>query len=174
FLSRAWAEASESTFRDLQGRDIDEAEFMAVCSRKMSASRIPVFAACRRAGIRADPWLSFLDALGVFEQFLDDLFDWHLDLRTGRASYLLSVARRAAGSAEGVVPWVLSEGIPWGRARLERYFAVTRERAAVLNSDPLLHHLDFRRTALDDTLAELERGSRTLSTLREAFPEEIV
>lgn len=172
FLSRAWAESAESTFRDTQLRDIREPDFMDVCARKMSATRIPVFAACRRAGKPADGWLSFVEALGVFEQFLDDLFDWHLDLRTGRSSYLLSEARRQATSAAGVVPWMLSEGITWANDTLARYFVEARERAVALDSDPLLDHLESRRTGLEQALRDIERGARDLAALRQAFFED--
>jgi hypothetical protein len=174
FLDGTWIAAAESTARDHRMEEIGENEFRAVSARKVAAARIPTFAACSFAGMEhgAPEWLAFVDALGVFEQFMDDFFDWHRDYRRGRQTYFLSEGRRRSGSARGVVPWALGPGMGWAREKLYDYLVECRTRAKPLEREVIRRHLDAREARLESSLRDLSAGARDLLALREALGEE--
>lgn len=172
FVGQTWIASAEWAFRDARLTDIEESDFLDVCSRKMSATRIPVFATCRFAGVNdraTEQWLDLVDALAAFEQFIDDFFDWHIDLQAGRTSYLLSEAARRTASRDAQVQWLLSDGMDWARSQLAVLSERVRAVALALESKDVQEHLAARWRLVEETLAATGPAARSLAALRDAL-----
>jgi hypothetical protein len=147
---QSWSEAASAAFLDAESSaTVDDARFLAVAARKSAACKIPAAAALWQAGRpeRLADWMAVCDLLGAHEQMLDDITDWQRDRDAGRATRLLSEARRHSTGPGGEVAWIVSEGIDWAFARMAVWRTQLAHLAHHLESPDLLAFL-HRRTAL--------------------------
>jgi hypothetical protein len=93
---------------------------------------------------------------------LDDLFDWHRDLRDKKDSYVLSRARRHKREGEPVESWMARSGFDWGMSVLRGELPELRRLARPLNSVLLNRYLDLREQMLEEDNAKLGAGLKTL------------
>ena len=98
----------------------DEDAFRQISVQKLCAARIPLAATSYFYGDMESmkPWLEFTAVLARWSQMLDDLFDWHRDLRDKKDSYVLSQARRHKREGETVESWMAQTGFDWGMSVL--------------------------------------------------------
>ena len=87
----AWFSSSEAIASEAGVVCFDEDAFGQVSVQKLCAARIPLSATSYfyHDTESIKPWLEFTAALANWSQMLDDLFDWHRDLRDKKDSYVL-------------------------------------------------------------------------------------
>lgn len=160
----AWNEQAENNSVDAVVDDIDRSLFLGVSARKFGASKVPLAAAAFRYGRdgRLPEWNAFVDRLGAFSQFLNDLFDWLHDSRGGITTYLQSEFRRRHNAGESIAAWILREGFDWGVDQLRLWIGELSEMAASLGSEGAIEWVAKRKARLED---EIETGYRGLGLL---------
>jgi hypothetical protein len=169
-FERASFLAAETASADAGVDEIDAAWFTRVSARKIVGAMVPIAAVCHRSE-RADlvePWSGFVDLLGCWHQMRNDMLDWYRDLAQGRRTYFLAEAARQA-PALSAAEWVLSDGLPWGVARLDDWMAQLLDTAAGLGCPPLVTYLEGRHRAAtqqwDGLAQDLEAIRRLASSL---------
>jgi hypothetical protein len=146
YFNRFWIGMADATVRNSKMQMFSESEFVAVSSKKISAVKIPVVAACFRYQ-RPDllgPWLSFYDSFACFHEMMDDFCDWYPDLAQGRSSFLLSEASRRKHLNESMDGYLVREGLGAGYAKIRLWLAETISLADGLRSRMLDSFLQYR------------------------------
>jgi hypothetical protein len=160
----SWFASSEAIAREPEVKSFDEDAFRQISVDKLCAARIPLAATGHfyRRAEHLNPWLEFTIALAGWSQMLDDLFDWHRDLRDKKDSYVLSEARRQKREDETVESWIAREGFDWGMAVLRNWLPELRRLALPLESTQLNQYLDLREKMLEEDNAKLGAGLKAL------------
>jgi hypothetical protein len=160
----AWFSSSEALAREASVRCFDEDAFRQISVPKLGPARIPLAATSYfyQHTRSMKPWLDFTTAMAGFSQMLDDLFDWHRDLRDLKDSYVLSEARRAKREGETVESWIAREGFAWGMNVLRKWLPELRLLARPLGSAALYRYLDLREEMLEADNAKLGAGLKIL------------
>jgi hypothetical protein len=160
----AWFSSSEAIASEAGVVCFDEDTFQQISVQKLCAARIPLAATSYFYGDTESikPWLEFTTALANWSQMLDDLFDWHRDLRDKKDSYVLSRARRHKREDETVESWMARTGFDWGMSVLRGGLPEVRRLARSLNSVVLNRYLDLREQMLEEDNAKLGAGLKTL------------
>jgi hypothetical protein len=160
----AWFSSSEAIACEAGVECFDEAAFRRISVRKLCAARIPLDATSHfyHDAESMKPWLEFTTALAGWSQMLDDLFDWHRDLRDRKDSYVLSHARRHKREGETVESWIAREGFDWGMSVLNKWLPELRRLAHPLKSAAVNRYIDLREEMLEEDNAKLGAGLKTL------------
>lgn len=160
----AWFSSSEAIASEAGVVSFDEDAFRRISAQKLCAARIPLAATSYfyRDTESIQPWLEFTAALANWSQMLDDLFDWHLDLRDKKDSHVLSRARRQKREGETVESWMARTGFDWGMSVLRGWLPELRRLAQPLRSVALNRYLDLRQQMLEGDNAKLAAGLKTL------------
>jgi hypothetical protein len=160
----AWNEQAENNSVDAFDDDIDRSRFLGTSSRKFGASKVPLAAAAFRYGVedRLPEWDAFVNQLGAFSQFLNDLFDWLHDHRAGIITYVQCEYRRRCAAGESIAAWMLREGFDWGVDQLRLWIKELGQMAVALGSEGAADWVERRKTRLED---EIDTGYRGLSVL---------
>lgn len=150
FFEETWFGSADVTIRDARAKDLDQDEFTSSAARKTVASKIPVAAVCHRYGHSSAfaPWSEFIDALGRWSQFANDLRDWQKDLRYRHRTYFLWYSESRRRKSESIESWIIREGIRWGIERLEAWGAECVSIAAKLECPELQGFLASRERAI--------------------------
>ena len=132
----AWFSSSEAIASEASVVRFDEDAFRQISVQKLCAARIPLAATSYFYGDMESmkPWLEFTAVLARWSQMLDDLFDWHRDLRDKKDSYVLSQARRHKREGETVESWMARTGFDWGMSVLRGWLPELRRLAQPLRS----------------------------------------
>ena len=138
----AWFSSSEAIASEASVVCFDEDAFRQISAQKLCAARIPLAATSYfyRDMESMKPWLEFTAALASWSQMLDDLFDWHRDLRGKKDSYVLSQARQHKREGETVESWMARTGIRLGHecaSRLAARIAPSRPAARECRAESL-------------------------------------
>jgi len=146
----AWFGASDAVTCEVNLDRVDRADFERITVGKLAGVRIPLTAVAfwHGAGERLRAWEEFTLALARWSQMEDDLFDWHDDLRHGKASCFLTEARRHKGS-ESVEAWVISKGFQQGMETLHRELTALRGLVPSLSNPDVVRYLDSREAILE-------------------------
>jgi hypothetical protein len=162
-----WFGAADAAAQDAALEDVDGTRFVEVSSRKISAAKIPLAAVAHRCKAidRLAPWSDFCDGLGRFEQFMDDLFDWHDDLARGASTLFLAEGRRRAVPGESFAAWFVREGFEWGVETLQEWVIELRGASAGLGSRDVEEHIASREARLLQRRDQLRPGLRSLGIL---------
>jgi hypothetical protein len=160
----AWFSSSEAIASEAGVVCFDEDAFRRISVQKLCAARIPLAATSYfyQDTKSLKPWLEFTAALAGWSQMLDDLFDWHRDLRDKKDSYVLSQARRHKREGESVESWMARTGFDWGMGVLRGWLPELRRLAQPLGSATLNRYLDLREKMLEEDNAKLGAGLKTL------------
>ena len=160
----AWFSSSEAVASEAGMVCFDEDAFRRISVEKLAASRIPLAATgyFYRDAESIEPWLEFTAALAGWSQMLDDLFDWHRDVRDKKDSYVLSRARQQKREEETVASWMARTGFEWGMTVLRGWLPELRRLAQPLKSVALNRYLDLRQRMLEEDNAKLATGLKTL------------
>jgi hypothetical protein len=160
----AWFSSSEAIASEESVACFDEDAFRQISVQKLCAARIPLAATSYfyRDVESVKPWLEFTAALASWSQMLDDVFDWHRDLRDKKDSYVLSQARRHKREGETVEAWMARTGFDWGMSVLSGWLPELRRLAQPLRSAALNRYLDLREEMLEEDKAKLGAGLKTL------------
>ena len=160
----AWFSSSEAVASEVGVVCFDEDAFRQISAQKLCAARIPLAATSYfyRDAESMKPWLEFMAALAGWSQMLDDLFDWHRDLRGKKDSYVLSQARQHKREGETVEAWMARTGFNWGVSVLRGWLPELRRLAQPLGSAALNRYLDLREKMLEEDNAKLGAGLKTL------------
>ncbi|MCB0212064.1 MAG: hypothetical protein KDJ52_22165 [Anaerolineae bacterium] len=167
FFNATWFRSGEAAMEDAALMDIDEATFKRVAAQKVCAAKIPVAAVCYRHN-RADaiaPWADFIDHLGGWHQFRNDLFDWHKDMAQQTTTYFLCEAERRRRADESLISWVAREGFAWGIDTAQAWLANLKTTAQTLNSPDLLDYLTTRESMLLTERDKIASGLQSLAKL---------
>ncbi len=161
-----WYGTQACAIADVALETIDREAFERISGNKMRAGLIPVSAVLHRTGLadRIPAWRRFCDQLGPWVQMMDDLFDWHQDLRAGSRTYFLSEAQTRRAPAQSVMEWVVLGGFDWGVEALNVRLVALREAARGVGSPDVDGHLDQRAEILEE-LKGLGRGLTELGRL---------
>lgn len=161
-----WFSSAEAVAREVDLEYIGIPEFEQVSVKKVCAVKIPLAATAYHyeKSSQIQHWWRFAEALAGWAQMLDDLFDWHQDLRNRKSSYFLSLGNQAKRPEESIESWVLREGFQWGVCDLQSRLPQLRQLAQHLNCPAAESYLDFREKMLAEDAARIGAG---LSTLRE-------
>ena len=170
----AWFSYSEAIACEAGVECFDETAFRRISVSKLCAARIPLAATSHfyQGADSMKPWLEFTTALAHWSQMLDDLFDWHRDLRDKKDSYVLSQARRHKREGETVESWIAREGFDWGISVLSRWLPELRRLAQPLRSAAVNRYLDLREEMLEEDSAKLGAGLKTLVEIAAALSGE--
>jgi hypothetical protein len=160
----AWFSSSEAITSEASVVRFDKDAFHRISVQKLCAARIPLAATSHfyqdTKSMKA--WLEFTAALAGWSQMLDDLFDWHRDLRDKKDSYVLSRARRHKRESETVESWIAREGFDWGMSVLRGWLPELRRLAQPLRSAALSSYLDLRAEMLEEDNTKLGAGLKAL------------
>jgi hypothetical protein len=161
-----WFSSAEAVAREVDLEYIGIPEFEQVSVKKVCAVKIPLAATAYRyeKSSQIQHWWRFAEALAGWAQMLDDLFDWHQDLRNRKISHFLSLANQSKEPEESIESWVLREGFKLGVCDLQRCFPELRRIARGLHSAEVEYYLDVREEMLAEDAGRIGAG---LSTLRE-------
>lgn len=166
-----WARAHQAAVEETALTDIDEPTFVRVSAQKVSAGILPLRAVALRKGLAAIPtdWMKLFEALCVFHQRHNDLFDWKRDLGTGAHTWILSDGNRRKRADESMLAWMVREGFEHGLARLTADLDALDALAAATDSASLMGYLSMRRALLraaaDDARAGLAAVGPLLAAL---------
>jgi hypothetical protein len=170
---RTWFAAAETLVRETTLEAVDERAFDEICARKMDAVHIPLAAVCHLHG-RLDllpRWSQFCRRLGAFEQFQDDVFDWHRDASSGQRSFFLSEAERRRRPNESRSQWVVRQGFGWGVDRALARIGALRRAARALGSVEAGRHVERRAAHLARRRAALTPALRALAKVAAALDQ---
>ena len=159
-FDRYWAQQAEVSSADSLLDDVDEKSFASLSSKKFTATKIPISAINFRYQELKDSierWLRFVDCLGNFSQFNNDLFDWNHDSKYGIRTYISSESKRRA-PGDSLTAWFLREGFDWGAAELKSRFNDVRKEAEGLGNKEVLDWTTTRGLALDRDIVEAHSG----------------
>lgn len=162
-----WSHAADCTIRDGAATEIDQAHFEQFSGKKVSAALIPLAAVAWRYG-RTDllpGWDAFVDLLGRWHQFFNDLFSWAKDHAAQTTTWFLCEAGRRAAAGETVSDWVMREGFDWGVALLTQWLGELRTLASRLGSQPMQEYLATRAALLAEQAAKVEAGFQAMRAL---------
>jgi hypothetical protein len=172
YFRKAWGESAEAAIVEAEQTTLDESAFHAMSARKFAAVEIPLAAACLSHD-RPDAiggWFQLARVIGRHEQMIDDLLDWMRDQDAGRPSYLLSEALRQSGRHPGgATGWIVSHGLDWAFARMEKYREEARALARELRSAEVEEWLDDRESLVEEIGSELRPGLESLGRLSLVF-----
>jgi len=120
FFQSTWSEFCDVTAADGQLTDIDRPTFEQLVAHKVCAAKIGVAAVCFHYHYEQHLplWSEWIDTLGCWHLFREDLFDWQQDLELGAATYFLCEAKRMKRADEPEVVWIAREGLEWGLEQL--------------------------------------------------------
>jgi len=160
----AWFSSSEAIASEASVACFDEDAFRQISVQKLCAARIPLAAASYfyQQAESMKPWLEFTTALANWSQMLDDLFDWHRDLRDRKDSYVLSRARQHKREGETLEAWMARTGFDWGMSVLRGWLPELHRLAQPLRSAALNRYLDVRAAMLEEDNVKLGAGLKTL------------
>jgi hypothetical protein len=158
YFDKFWSEQCDVSSADSLLDDIDYDTFLALSSKKFTATKIPIAAIrFRYEGLEIQEWLRFVDLLGIFAQFSNDFFDWNHDSIYGIKTYVSSEAKRRAPS-ESLAKWFLKEGFEWGVSMLQLMFSDIINEAERLSNKAIIDWLIMRRHVLDTDITEARSG----------------
>jgi hypothetical protein len=166
FFDKFWAQQVESSSADALLRDVDDQAFLLLCSKKFTATKIPIVAVhLRYEELENSPeeWFKFVDMLGNFVQFNNDFFDWNHDSQYGIITYISSEARRRA-PGESLARWFLKEGFDWGASSLRSRFDNVKKEAEFLGNRAVLDWVIARGYALDCDIDEARSDLELVKT----------
>jgi hypothetical protein len=166
-----WFAAAEATVKDAFLQQITLAEFRGICSKKISAARIPILAAAHRYDciLEAAPWLEAIDDLAAWHQMANDLFGWKKDFNTGIKTYFLSEGMRQKDPAKPIEAWVVQGGFDWGAELLESWMTDLKQKVSRLSSPGFESFLAARHAAFLQRSAKVSKGLMGLRSLASAF-----
>ncbi len=163
--------SAEMASRDAGLLDVERAQFLAICSRKVAGAKVPIAAVCHKyeqAELLA-PWFDLVDRFGRWHQMLNDVLDWSRDLDHQRHTYFLSEAIRRKERTESVAEWVIRDGLSWGRGELDQWADELAARARELGSPDLVGYVERRRRAAADHWEQLTPSLASLARLASAM-----
>lgn len=158
-----WVETADCTCADAFLEGLDEERFRTIAARKVAPAHIPLLALARLSGQQAalPQWRIFLDELGCWYQFVNDLYDWRKDLELGLPTWFLTQARRFPVPAV----WVLETGFDQGVTHLQRQLDGLKAAAAELGSPALRAFLASREATFQSRAAQARAGFDVLRPL---------
>jgi hypothetical protein len=171
FFDKFWAQQVESSSADALLSDVDDRSFSLLCSKKFTATKIPIAAVYLRyeeLGNSPEEWFTFVDTLGNFVQFNNDFFDWNHDSQYGITTYISSEARRRA-PGESLAKWFLKEGFDWGVSSLRSRFDSVKKEAEFLGNKAVLDWVVARESALDCDIDQARSGLELVKTFGRIF-----
>src|SRR5690606_31442073 len=130
----------------------------------------PMAAAAYRYGRESeiDAWSGFIDRLGAFSQFVNDLFDWHHDHQHGIPTIVQSEWRRRARPGEGIAALFGREGWDRGKKLAEQWYSDRESEANLFawRSNPTFQTwISERKRYLSTQIQEGSFGHRFLSAM---------
>ena len=174
YFGSVWFHSGNVTMQDAMLSSVNRLEFEQIASQKVCAAKIPLAAVYHRHQ-RPDSvpaWSAFVDVLGRWHQFLNDLFDWFQDDRRGAPTYFLSEARQRRNHNETVARWVAREGYDWALDTLESWMLTLKQQATDLGSDELGHYLDKRQAMVMSQKETIKSGLEAVARLSELAEKE--
>jgi hypothetical protein len=167
FFEATWLQSADVAMADATLDEIDLNTFAGISAKKVCAAKIPVAAVCyaNNQPRWIEPWSTFIDALGGWHQFLNDLFDWRKDAANEGRTYFLCEYERRKIEDEPLVRWVSREGFSWGVEVLQTRMANLLQDATRLGCPPLIDYLNQRQAGLNNQIAAVQPGLKIINRL---------
>jgi hypothetical protein len=164
FFRKVWFRTNEAAVRGSFTTNFGMSAFTNITVAKLAAAQIPLAATAYRAGRPGlmRRWLTFCDLLAAWFQMMDDLFDWHRDLRLGQPSYVLSESARLKGRSESVEAWMVRGGFALGMGRLRTRLDQLQRASNNLGSTDIREFLVRQSSQLARDKKQLAAGLETL------------
>lgn len=169
-----WFSSAEAVAREIDLEHLGVPEFEQISVKKVCAVKIPLAATAyhySQAG-QLPRWSRFAEALAGWAQMMDDVFDWHQDLRHRKSSFFLSLAGQSRDPGESIESWVVREGFNLGVENLQSRFPQLRQMARQLDSPDAERYVDVRERMLEEDAARVGAGLSTLLEIAKVLEPE--